>query len=885
MLPDYLNADYSNFKRTPNQFQRFHKIVGFFLTLQKDIAAIMYGASRISGYKNQKIERYLFDNFMRPTEGVWLSFIELLMASKFSEGFNISKVLRQTISAHLSNELNDIYSNIIQSKATTTNNNLYDVFQKIVTIKNRYVSHGVISEELAETINRVLEPIADEMIEVLNDVINYKLYYLSEDGLSLQWKVCNYNNNECTDIDFDKSLVTQQGIYFAFGNTLVPGWPLISCRDGSILFYNRFDKTSQKVYFTASNQRETYIRSDANDCAELFGFDSDLLKYKPLDVVVQISEQQVYNNVPQKDYPEFIGRKSELDELEKAVAHPRHFIVALDGIGGVGKSAIAIEYCNRILNRDHSQTNSFEYVIWLSAKSTMLRDGKVFTIDQAFEHLEQLVDTTLMVIGFPEYCSFELPKKRKLLTEILECTKALFVLDNLETIKPGNITEIWDFINNDIPAPSKVLLTSREYHQNVPQTIRLDSLSRDDSFKLIDSFSDDIGIANSIIDSVRKELYEVSSGLPIVIKSILGQIKLGKPFKVIKKEIESNTDNIAKFCFEQQLALLSIDQRTVLHALCLSSEVLNHDALAYIVSELISTPITEIINQLISLSIVKVNYGAETTEYTLLPLIRTYVINSAKDDERVNEVKKSITEYFELRDVESYSLLPIEERSIDKGSLIPRKIVDKAMQFAGSGEFEQAERMFKKATNDYEKESYVWYIYSQFKAQYQSNYKEAITCLKKANEITPNYIYAKKMGDYNSKLQNFQASVKNYKMAISTSTMDKNKQEMLYSIGLTEFEQVRHLRKAIRGTMNQENIEERNNLYKSIIDNLENYISVQPHIYDGKLIRIYRMLSESFFGLRSTDRALEYIDKAIDLSEYDDNQVEYRHFIMDRLGR
>jgi tetratricopeptide (TPR) repeat protein len=453
------------------------------------------------------------------------------------------------------------------------------------------------------------------------------------------------------------------------------------------------------------------------------------------------------------------------------------------------------------------------------------------------------------------------------------------VLDNLETIRPGNFAEIWDFINNELPSPSKILLTSREYPQGVPQTIRVENLSEEDSLILIEQHSKDIGIAETYINGIKKEVYNLSSGLPIVIRSILGQIKLGKNINNIRKEIESNTDNIAKFCFEQQLVLLNIDQKTVLLTICLASDILDHDALSYIISDLLSLPLLEIVKTLSSLSIIKIDYLENTAQYNMLPLIKNYILISNKDNERLEEIKKRLNEFYELKNVENYDLMPIEEKVIDRGSLIPRKIVDKAMQNASYGEFEQAEIMFKKAIKDYDNETYVWYMYSQFFAQYKSDYSSAINCLKKAYELSNNYIYQKKMGDYNLKNRNYRIAVLNYKEAINASTLEKNKFEMIYSIAHAEYEQVRQLRRAIKNNHNEQNINERNKLYNSIIDNLESYILKTPHIYDGKLIKIYRILSESYFGLHNNKKALDYINRAIDLSEYDDTHVEFRAII------
>jgi len=879
MLPSYLQTDYSNFRHTINQFQRFHKIVYFSFSLLKTYVIITYCNTKFSEIRNQRIEKYIHDYFQRPTEGAWLSFLELLLSLKYNKENDPRNLFKIQISENNSKKLNELYKQALNLNETIeAKNTVFNYFQKITSLKNRLISHGMILEETAERINPILEKILNEIINATKDYLNTNLYLISDDNNEYSWRVHSYNNNE-NDSQLDTSDIKEAGLYFLINSKLILVWPFLACRDGNILFFNRYDKTSQKVIFSGGINKETYIRSDAASHIDLFGFDKETLFRKPLNVNVK-TQNNVSHNLPEKDYNLFIGRNKEINELNVALDHKRHFITALDGIGGVGKSAIAIESCYRLIN---SKKNEFEYFVWMSAKNTYFKDGKITKTEQAFDHLDQLIDTILIVLGFPEYLQFEVKKKKETVMELLTFVKMLLVLDNLETIKPENFSAIWNFINNDIPIPSKILLTSREYPQSVPQTIRVDYLNEEDALELVDIFSSDIGITKNYMQGIRKEVVQLSSGLPIVIKSILGQIKLGKNINMIKKEIENNTDNISKFCFEQQLSLLDIDHKTVLWAICLSSDVLDHDALIYLVSDLIASPLLDIIKKLASLSIVKINYLQNATEYIILSLIKTYILNSNKDNERTDEIKKRINEFHELKDVENYNLLPIEEKVIERGALIPRKIVDKAMQNASYGEFEQAEVMFKRAVRDYGDESYVWYMYSQFYAQYKADYKNAIECLKKAHELSNNYIYLKKMGDYHLKNRNYRMATKNYTKATESSTLEKNKSEMLYLIAQTEYEQVKQLRRAIRHVKNEENIKERNELYYSIIDNLNKYVEHTPHIYDGKRIKIYRILAEAYFGLRNKEKALENINNAIDLSEGDEVQIEYKNFIMERI--
>jgi tetratricopeptide (TPR) repeat protein len=173
-------------------------------------------------------------------------------------------------------------------------------------------------------------------------------------------------------------------------------------------------------------------------------------------------------------------------------------------------------------------------------------------------------------------------------------------------------------------------------------------------------------------------------------------------------------------------------------------------------------------------------------------------------------------------------------------------------------------------------------MYSLFQSQYKVKYDDAISSLKQAISYDPNYIYYKKIGDLHLKLKNYDTSIKYYRSAISKSEIEKNRNEMKYLIGNVYFQKVKKIRRELRMSRSEDLFSYRNDCYDNIVRLFEEYISKQPTIYDGKKIKIFRILSESYFGLSKYDNAIEYIDKAIDLSEYDDNHVEFRHVILSK---
>ncbi|TGK04031.1 hypothetical protein EHO59_10980, partial [Leptospira semungkisensis] len=842
----------------------------------KYIAIVSISKLRTSGYASPEVEKFIVSNYDIPTEGTWLQLLKISLKTLRDKDKSWYSLLYSNHRSENTRSFLQRYFLFINKEFNNKDTfNTVEYFEYLIKLKNNLVSHSLIPEETAESLNSSLLPLLKDIISFINPVFEIPVLYIDEtsEGEYESVQIAGL----ATSIDPAKlsQNYTEEGIYLFVNDSLVSLRPLMVLRDGNILLYNRFEIQHKKIQYHGPGGKGTYIKTSAQNIQELFDIDYSLFGIKPLQTNVRKSKTGILHNVPDPDFKEFVGRKEELLELEKCIAHRRHYLTALDGIGGVGKTAISLKFCHNILLFEKSSELYFEYIIWVSAKNTVLKNGKISPLTQAFEHLNQLLDIILEVTGFHEYKEYDQIKKTKVIYQIAEETRLFIIIDNLETIRKDNLKAIWDFLY-DLPLPTKVLLTSREFHFDVNQHVNINNLSYSDSSEFISNYCLSTGLQMKKIEQYSNEIISLSSGLPIALSSILGQIYLGKSFASIKNAISKNEDDLTKFCFEGQYKLLDEDHRKILLLFCLSTDDLNHDALSYILEGDLKTSIFDLTNQLKALSLITVVYNQEIESYTVLPLIKKYILFINTEVEKVSFLEEKLKEFYHLKDIESYKLFVVEERSIDKGSLIPRKISDKAMKHAEFGEIEEADTLFKKVTKDYPNESYVWYIYSIFQSQYKNNLQEAILCLRKANEAKPNYLYLKHIGDNLLKQKNFDLAIKSYKDAREIATVERNRDEMLYSLSNAEYEKVKMVRRNIK-IIGKSNKYERNECYRNIINNLDSYLSKVPQVYDGKMIKICRMYAESYLGLGQNDKFHEYIDEAIVLSENDPILIEYKN--------
>ncbi|HEY9728132.1 MAG TPA: NB-ARC domain-containing protein, partial [Chroococcales cyanobacterium] len=122
------------------------------------------------------------------------------------------------------------------------------------------------------------------------------------------------------------------------------------------------------------------------------------------------------------DVSVFYGRASEIETLEQWIIQERCRLVALLGIGGIGKTALSVKLAEQIQDR-------FEYVIWRSLHNAPSLDS---LLTSAIEFLSNQQETDL-----PK----EVNHKISLLLNYLKKHRCLIVLDNAETILSSPIRQ------------------------------------------------------------------------------------------------------------------------------------------------------------------------------------------------------------------------------------------------------------------------------------------------------------------------------------------------------------------------------------------------------------------------------------------------------------
>ncbi len=257
------------------------------------------------------------------------------------------------------------------------------------------------------------------------------------------------------------------------------------------------------------------------------------------------TKDPVLHNLPQPDYATFIGRESELEEIHNLLS-PQHrsWVITIDGIGGIGKSTLALEIADSYRHNylQFPSERRFDAIIWTTAKQTILTGEGIITRSQSLRTLSDISTTIAVTLQREDIIRAPIDKQDNLIRQALTQQRTLLIIDNLETVDDE---QVLTFIR-EVPAPTKIIVTTR-HRIDVAYPIRLMAMPENDSLQLIADTARLKGVQLSTDESHR--LYQRTGGVPLAIVWSVAQMGFGYDVESVLTRLGQPTSDIAKFCF------------------------------------------------------------------------------------------------------------------------------------------------------------------------------------------------------------------------------------------------------------------------------------------------------------------------------------------------
>jgi len=264
---------------------------------------------------------------------------------------------------------------------------------------------------------------------------------------------------------------------------------------------------------------------------------------------------RLYHNLPQPDYTTFVGRQKELDWLrQRLAATDRAWQIVLAGIGGVGKSSLALSIAHFYRENYHSlpSEEAFEAIIWTSAKGEILTINgreKASLPGLVFRTLEDIYTTIAQTLEREDITRATTPEEQdRLVQKILKAQRTLLIIDNLESVADERVRT---FLYN-LPVPTKCIITSREW-LDVAAVRRLTGLPPEEAENLIIEEARARNVDLKVLDC--QQLFRRTYGLPLPIKLSVARIASGETFDQVMRWLGNTNGSLPEYCLKEQIEM------------------------------------------------------------------------------------------------------------------------------------------------------------------------------------------------------------------------------------------------------------------------------------------------------------------------------------------
>lgn len=324
----------------------------------------------------------------------------------------------------------------------------------------------------------------------------------------------------------------------------------------------------------------------------------------------------VRSNLP-PSFGDFVGRAEELHRVLQALDSARWPVVAIEGLGGLGKTTLALQAARRCLPGPQGALQQpFTAVIWISAK------------DQPEKKLwfNDILTLVARELGYDAIAQHVSAQKRAIVNQLLAQQRTLLVIDNFETIDDREL----DGWLEEVPEPSKVLITSRYAKLRAAKAIYLQGLKAADALAFIHRHERDLGLGALLAsdETGLHALVQATEGNPKAMEMTLGHVRDGglRIEEVVEHlyTMSRTVGDIFQYLFARAWQALTVDASHLLQVMPFFVDTASKEALG-VAADLSGYQLETALEQLERMSLLERRIDDKmTVRYGIHPLTRAF---------------------------------------------------------------------------------------------------------------------------------------------------------------------------------------------------------------------------------------------------------------------
>jgi TIR domain/NB-ARC domain len=266
-------------------------------------------------------------------------------------------------------------------------------------------------------------------------------------------------------------------------------------------------------------------------------------------------------NIPNEYYYFLPGRERELKQLLAVLQNPQGApVIAVDGLGGLGKTALAAELARRALKE-----RLFKGVIGESAKLEDFSGGEFVTVREATLDFTLLLDSIAQQLGHWEIPPLKGEEKYAALIRLLRQHPYVILVDNIETSENASflVAKLRNFLGN-----SRAIITSRkQIHYDFVQSLSLRGLELADSLTFLEMDMKQRGVQQPLSLSREKlaEIHDITGGAPLAMKLVVAQARSLNLDLVLKQMQNADSEGLYTYIFRRSWEYLSPVAQRILY--------------------------------------------------------------------------------------------------------------------------------------------------------------------------------------------------------------------------------------------------------------------------------------------------------------------------------